>query len=377
MNSEFSGANGSFRLPGGRTGVLFIHGFTGTPESIAPWARGVHEQGGFTVHLPALAGHATSWQDLNSTTWHDWYDGIEEEFFELKKSCDRVFVAGFSVGGALALRLAQLHGEDIEALLLLNPSIYDEKNKKFYFFLPLLKYLIPSLNSGVMDVKRATPKRLSYERLPLKALDSLRKLWRTVESNLYKVSNPLFIGYSLEDHVVDPLNSETIINNVLSHEIREVIFEDSYHNVAVDNDAEILISESVAFIQDVLTGELGDSDPDLDERDLIDAEFDAIVSGLSLDTSTGSTYLDELDRIDTSESFIAPNPTLPRARRENRAAMALVALGPILILLATIFGIDPLGLGIWPGLILFVGGVARLIYLHARPFDDGEDGAEL
>ena len=57
--------------------------------------------------------------------------------------------------------------------------------------------------------------------------------------------------------------------------------------------------------------------------------------------------------------------------------MALVALGPILILLATIFGIDPLGLGIWPGLILFVGGVARLIYLHARPFDDGEDGAEL
>ena len=357
--------------------MLFIHGFTGTPESIAPWARGVHEQGGFTVHLPALAGHATSWQDLNSTTWHDWYDGIEEEFFELKKSCDRVFVAGFSVGGALALRLAQLHGEDIEALLLLNPSIYDEKNKKFYFFLPLLKYLIPSLNSGVMDVKRATPKRLSYERLPLKALDSLRKLWRTVESNLYKVSNPLFIGYSLEDHVVDPLNSETIINNVLSHEIREVIFEDSYHNVAVDNDAEILISESVAFIQDVLTGELGDSDPDLDERDLIDAEFDAIVSGLSLDTSTGSTYLDELDRIDTSESFIAPNPTLPRARRENRVAMALVALGPILILLATIFGIDPLGLGIWPGLILFVGGVARLIYLHARPFDDGEDGAEL
>ena len=377
MNSSSVAANGSFRLPGSRTGILFIHGFTGTPESIAPWARGVHEQGGFTVHLPALAGHATSWQDLNSTTWQQWFDGIEEEFFELKKSCDRVFVAGFSVGGALALRLAQLHGQDIEALLLLNPSIYDEKNKKFYFLLPLLKHLIPSMGSGVMDVKKPATKRLSYDRMPLKALDSLRGLWRTVEENLYRVSNPLFIGYSLEDHVVDPLNSETIINNVLSHEIREVIFEDSYHNVSVDNDAEILISESVAFIQDVLTGELGESDPELDERDLIDAEFDAIVSGLSLDASTGSTYLDELEKIDESEQFTAPHPILPRAKRENRVAIALITLAPILILLPTLFNFDPIGLGIWPGVFAFIGGVARLMYLHARPFDDGEDGAIL
>ena len=377
MNSDQIAADGSFRLSGSTTGVLFIHGFTGSPESIAPWARGVHEQGGFTVHLPALKGHATSWQDLNSTSWHEWFAGIEEEFLALSRICDRVFIAGFSVGGALALRLAQLHGEKIEALLLLNPSIYDEKNKKFYFALPFLKHIVPSLPSGVMDVKRPTSKRLSYDRMPLKALDSLRGLWRSVEDNLHQVSNPLFIGYSLEDHVVDPLNSETIINNVLSHEIREVIFEDSYHNVSVDNDAEILISESVSFIHDVLIGELGESDPELDERDLIDAEFDAIVSGLSLDTSTGSTYLDELEKIDESERFTAPNPILPRAKRENRVALALVLGGPLLILLATALKLDPIGLGAWPGLLLFVGGIARMIYLHARPFDDGEDGAEL
>lgn len=377
MNSNQVAADGSFRLPGSRTGVLFIHGFTGSPESIAPWARGVHEQGGYTVHLPALIGHATTWQELNSTTWHEWFAGIEAEFLALKERCDRVFVAGFSVGGALALRLAQLHGEKIEALLLLNPSIYDEKNKKFYFALPFLKHIIPSLPSGVMDVKRPTSKRLSYSRLPLKALDSLRGLWRTVEDNLHQVSNPLFIGYSLEDHVVDPLNSETIINNVLSHEIREVIFEDSYHNVSVDNDAEILISESVSFINDVLSGEIGESDPEFDERDLIDAEFDAIVSGLSLDASTGTTYLDELERIEESERFTPPNPILPRANRENRVAIALVITGPVLILFTNVLHMDPIGLGAWPGLLLFAGGIARMLYLHARPYDDGEDGAEL
>ena len=380
MNSDPSAAQGGFHLPGNRIGILFIHGFTGTPESIEPWARGLHEQGGFTVHLPALKGHATTWQDLNSTTWQEWFADIESELLALHARCDRIFVAGFSVGGALALRLAQVHGAKIEALLLLNPSIYDEKRRFFYLLLPFLKHLIPSLPSGAMDVKRPTTKRLSYDRLPLKALDSLRGLWRSVEDNLHHVSIPLFIGYSLEDHVVDPLNSETIINNVLSHEIREVIFEDSYHNVAVDNDGEILISESISFIQDVLTGELseyGESNPEFDERDLIDAEFDAIVSGLSLDASTGSTYLDELEKIEDAERFRAPNPILPRAKRENRIALALLLAGPVLIFLASALHIDPIGLGPWPGLILFAGGLARMLYLHARPFDDGEDGAEL
>ena len=47
---------------------------------------------------------------------------------------------------------------------------------------------------------------------------------------------------------------------------------------------------------------------DFDEEELIRSEFDSMVSGLSLDESAPSTYLDELDRIDRADSFIAPNP---------------------------------------------------------------------
>ena len=54
---------------------------------------------------------------------------------------------------------------------------------------------------------------------------------------------------------------------------------------------------------------------DFDEEELIRSEFDRMVSGLSLDESTPSTYLDELDRIERADSFIAPNPPrqTPRA----------------------------------------------------------------
>ena len=54
---------------------------------------------------------------------------------------------------------------------------------------------------------------------------------------------------------------------------------------------------------------------DFDDEELIRSEFDSMVSGLSLDESTPSTYLDELDRIDRADGFIAPNPPrqTPRA----------------------------------------------------------------
>ena len=113
-----------------------LHGFTGSPASVLPWAQGIHEAG-FTVSVPRIAGHGTKWQELNRSTWQDWYDSVESALLALKSNCDRVFVAGFSVGGALALKLAQVRGSEIEGLILLNPSIFDDR--KFFKLVPALK----------------------------------------------------------------------------------------------------------------------------------------------------------------------------------------------------------------------------------------------
>jgi len=43
-----------------------------------------------------------------------------------------------------------------------------------------------------------------------------------------------------------------------------------------------------------------------DEEDLIKAEFDSIVEGLSLDESSPTTYLDELDRFEEENKFTPP-----------------------------------------------------------------------
>ena len=46
---------------------------------------------------------------------------------------------------------------------------------------------------------------------------------------------------------------------------------------------------------------------DFDEEELIRSEFESIVSGLSLDESAPTTFLDDLERID-EEKFVQPNP---------------------------------------------------------------------
>ena len=50
-----------------------------------------------------------------------------------------------------------------------------------------------------------------------------------------------------------------------------------------------------------------DSD-DANDRELINMEFESMVEGLSLDESSPSTYLDELDNFVDQNKFVAPTP---------------------------------------------------------------------
>lgn len=372
-----------FELSGGKIGVLVIHGFGGSPVSVRPWAQSFNNSG-YSVSVPRLPGHGTNWQDLNSTAAADWFAVIEKSFTNLKAKSDHVFVAGFSNGGALALRLAQIRGSEIEGLMLLNPIIHDRRI--FMKLLPIIRLFVPSLKSGPSDIAKPNPPIHSYRTTAMHALYSARKFWQIVERDLYLIDLPLMIGYSINDHVVDPENSETIIDNVMSVDIREIIFEKSFHNVSLDYDSEILNEESGQFIQDVLTGELARGSYEYeedDERDLIDAEFDSIVSSLSLDESTPTTYLDQLDRSVSVESLIERNMyetpnRLPKFKKAQRGAIIALIAGPLYVIGYLVTHFDPFGLGVWPGVSAVVAGAITLFtQMEHREIDDSDSGAIL
>jgi carboxylesterase len=237
-----------FHHGGGPTGVVLCHGFTGTPQSMRPWAEYLAEHG-LTVALPRLPGHGTRWQDCNLTTWADWYGAIEREFVILRGRCDQVFVMGLSMGGTLALRLAELRGPELAGLVLVNPSVrsLDPRMRA----LPALSRVVASFPPIAGDLKRAGVAELAYDRLPLRALHSLRRAWRVVLADLPRVTQPVLLFHSREDHIVEPVNSEIILSRISSSDVREVVLENSYHVATLDNDAELIFSGSLAFVRRV------------------------------------------------------------------------------------------------------------------------------
>jgi carboxylesterase len=234
-----------FHFDGGRIGVLLLHGFTGSPHSMRPWADHLAASG-YTVDLPRLPGHGTTWQEMNQTTWQDWYAEADRSLDLMTHSCDRVFVAGLSMGGCLALRLAADRPDDVAGLLLVNPSV--AASDKRFVALPVLKRLVGSLNGIGNDIKKPGTVEGSYDRVPLRALDSMRAMWKVTREDLAKVTAPLVVFRSVEDHVVEPLSTQIITQRVSSRDVTERVLDNSYHVATLDHDAPTIFSDSVEFI---------------------------------------------------------------------------------------------------------------------------------
>jgi carboxylesterase len=236
-------------LTGGkRIGVLLSHGFTGSPYSIRPWGRYLAEQG-YAVTVPRLPGHGTSWQQLNITTWADWYGEVRRAFDSLRKENDAVVVGGLSMGGALALQLAAQHDADISGVVLVNPAVATKR--KDVKLLPVLKHLVSTFPAIANDIKRPGQDEHAYARTPLKATHSMMSAWPGVIDGLGRITKPVLYLRSTEDHVVDELSEALITRGLGSTDIRRSALANSYHVATLDNDDAQIFAESAAFIADV------------------------------------------------------------------------------------------------------------------------------
>ncbi|GLF94146.1 alpha/beta hydrolase [Streptomyces yaizuensis] len=234
-----------FRHEGGEVGVLLCHGFTGSPQSLRPWADYLADRG-LTVSLPLLPGHGTRWQDMQLTGWQDWYAEVDRELTALSARCSRVFVFGLSMGGALTLRLAARHGAAVTGIVLVNPA--NKVHGPSAALLPVVRHLVPSTPGISSDIAKPGATEVGYDRVPLHAAHSLRTFLRLVDGELPQVTQPMVLLHSPQDHVVPPADSARILGRVSSTDITEILLEQSYHVATLDHDAERIFKESYAFV---------------------------------------------------------------------------------------------------------------------------------
>jgi carboxylesterase len=210
-----------------------------------PWADHL-AAAGLTVELPRLPGHGTAWQDMTVTRWDDWYAEVDRSFSALKARCDSVFVMGLSMGGSLSLRLAEKRPDEVAGLVLVNPAVHTERWDRH--LLPFVRHVVKAFPGIVNDIKRPGQDEGGYDKLPLQPAYSLQQGWAAIRADITKVTAPLLLLHSREDHVVEPSNAAWILANVGSTDTTEIWLEDSYHVATLDNDAPLIFDESVKFV---------------------------------------------------------------------------------------------------------------------------------
>ncbi len=231
--------------------VLLCHGFTGNPSSLRPWAEAI-AAAGHTVSLPRLPGHGTSWREMSRTRWEDWYATLDAAFTALRPTASVVVVAGLSMGGALALQLAEDHGTDVDGLVLVNPAVrIDDPRLKA---LPVLRWLVPWLPPVGNDINKPGVTEDAYDRIPPHSLSSMLAGYRGVVARLAEVKQPLLVFRSSRDHVVPATSSATIMAGISSTDVTEVLCENSFHVAPLDNDAPSIFAGSIDFLHRVAAG---------------------------------------------------------------------------------------------------------------------------
>jgi len=222
---------------------LIIHGFTSTPESME--GLGTYLKENHTISIPLLPGHGTTWKNLNNYKWEDWYQEVEKNYLNLKKTYPKVYVLGLSLGGALALKLSQEH--KVDALILINHlCILKGLAPKLAF---IAHFFLPKIKGIASDIKKPGIKEPAYEYFSGYAGWQTQRIAHHVKQNLHKVNSPTLIFKSKDDHVI-PLKSATYTLEKISSPIKEfILLENSYHVATMDFDQEIIAQKTLEFIQ--------------------------------------------------------------------------------------------------------------------------------
>ncbi len=228
-----------------KTGVLVIHGFTSTPASMRPVADALAKEG-LDIELPRLPGHGTQWEDLEKTRFSEWEETVLSYYDQLSKRCERVFVVGLSMGGALAARVAELRSQ-VDGVVLINHALL--LSSPLLPLVPILKFIMRTTPAIAGDIYQEGVREIAYNTVPVRAVHEMLKMTKRICRDLGKIKAPVLIFKSRQDHVVPIKNINYTMKRIASREKQIIWLEKSYHVATQDVEVQLIIKETLKFIR--------------------------------------------------------------------------------------------------------------------------------
>ena len=238
-----------FLLPGGRHGVLLIHGFTGLPAELRLLGEYLNARG-FTVLAIRLAGHGTTVEDLSRMEHEDWMDSVRDGYAILSGACDRISVVGHSMGAVFAMLLS-VEMEVAHVVSLCAPIMIAPEQGLEH--LPTreacIDRYVPKARRKLRDVPQGANN--TYRRMPLVSIHELLDVVAILCAQIGRVTAPLLIVHGERDHTADPKSADYLYENVGSPRCEKFILPDAGHLLPLDIGVrERVFARTAAFLSE-------------------------------------------------------------------------------------------------------------------------------
>ena len=255
-----------YKLDGGRVGVLLIHGLGGTPMEMRYVALGL-ARAGHTVHVPQLAGHCGTPEDIRSSIWTDWTGSIDRALDDLRKVCDTVVVGGLSAGAVLALEVAARRPQDVQGLALYAPTLW-LNGWSVPWYAPLFKLVHTKFVANMIPFVEREPYGIKDRRLREMVVSALSSgdssqagLWCTpgstmlefrylvnaVRRQLGAIKQPTLILHPRDDDRAD-IDNSFHLQRKLGGMVHMTVLDDCYHIITVDRQRDVVVERSQEFL---------------------------------------------------------------------------------------------------------------------------------
>lgn len=208
-----------------------MHGFASTPREMEDLGRALRAAG-LAVSIPLLPGHGTDGSDFLRTGWRDWLGACTEAMEGLVARHGRVSVAGFSMGGLIAILLAARF--PVARVALLAPPVRSRDPR--LPFTPILGLFIRKSRRDIVEPLPDDPEeaRLAREyrgyRYP-RQLAGIAALARQARRALPLVTAPTLTVVARQDRYVNPSVIGYIETRMASAEKRHLVVEGAHRSL--------------------------------------------------------------------------------------------------------------------------------------------------
>ena len=232
-----------FLFPGSRTGVLLIHGFTGSPAAMRGLGRYLNDTCGYSTLGIRLPGHGTHVDDLRRPAWRDWLAAVEDGLNLLQGLSDRIYVAGISMGGVLTLITAS-HYPVLGAIALSAP--YGLTHDWRIRFMRPLSLIVPKFKKpGAVGIASET----SYGYFVTHAIAEASGLAKLMQESLPQIQIPVLLIQSHGDRMIEPDALDLLYDHLGTPNKESLWLEKSGHVITLDVEREIVYERVAQFIQ--------------------------------------------------------------------------------------------------------------------------------